>query len=291
MRYRFVEAEKAEYPISLMCRVLKVSRAGFYAWRHRPESARARANRKLLIDIRSAHEASRRTYGSPRIYQELHSQGQTSGRHRIAHVMRDNGIKGRRRRRFRTTTQSIHSHPIAANLLGRQFTTAGTDKAWVSDITYVWTPEGWLYLGVILDLYSRRVVGWAMSTRINQALTLKALRMALARRVPTAGLVHHSDRGSQYAATQYRRTLAAHDIKCSMSRKGDCWDNVVAESFFATMKVEHVYPTAFATRAQAQREIFEYIEVFYNRRRRHSYLGFISPVDYEHRSTAIDKAA
>ena len=291
MRYRFIEVEKASYPIALMCRILQVSRGGYYAWRTRPESARSRSDRKLLVDIRAAHKASRRTYGSPRMQRELLAQGHSVGRHRVARLMRLDGLRGRRRRRFRTTTQSNHAHPVAANQLERQFAVEAPNQAWVTDITYVWTLQGWLYLCVILDLYSRRVVGWAMGGRINQALTLRALKMALAGRAPKPGLVHHSDRGSQYAAKIYRRLLKARGIECSMSRKGDCWDNAVAESFFATLKVELVYETLFITRAQARLQIFEYIEVFYNRVRRHSYLGYVSPVDYEGDNASDMKAA
>jgi transposase InsO family protein len=205
--------------------------------------------------------------------------------------MRQDGLRGRRRRRFRTTTQSNHDHPVAPNHLARQFGSDAPDQAWVSDITYVWTQEGWLYLCAILDLYSRRVVGWAMGTRVDQALTLRALRMALSARAPKPGLVHHSDRGSQYAAKSYRRLLQANRVVCSMSRKGDCWDNAVAESFFATLKVELVHETQFHTRGRAQQEIFEYIEGFYNRVRRHSYLGYVSPVDYERKTTTMPVAA
>jgi len=291
MRYRFIEVEKATFPIALMCRLLQVARGGYYAWRTRPESRRSRSNRKLLVDIQAAHQASRRTYGSPRVHRELRDQGQRVGRHRIARLMRENGLCGRRRRRFRTTTQSNHAHPVAENVLARQFTTEAPNAVWVSDITYIWTLEGWLYLGVILDLYSRRVVGWAMGARIDQELTLRALRMALSDRRPKPGLVHHSDRGSQYAAKRYRRLLAARRIDCSMSRKGDCWDNAVAESFFATLKVELVYETQFITRDQARRAIFEYIEGFYNRVRRHSHLGYVSPAAYEREYATVSKAA
>jgi transposase InsO family protein len=289
MRYRFIEVEKATYPVILMCRVLQVARGGYYAWRARPESRRACANRKLLMDIQAVHEASRESYGSPRVHRELRDWGQAVGRHRVARLMREHGLCGRRRRRFRTTTQSSHAYPVAANVLAREFTAETPNAAWVSDITYVWTLEGWLYLGVILDLYSRRVVGWAMGPRIDQDLTLRALRMALAERRPEPGLVHHSDRGSQYAATAYRRLLTAHGIDCSMSRKGDCWDNAVAESFFATLKIELVYATRFSTRDQARSAIFEYIEGFYNRVRRHSHLGHVSPVAYERDNATASK--
>ena len=201
---------------------------------------------------------------------ELVAQGHTVGRDRVARLMRDNDLRGKHKRGFRNTTQSHHRHPIAPNVLEREFTVARPSAAWVGDITYIWTLEGWLYLAVILDLYSRRVVGWAMSNRIEQALTLGALRMALDTCEPGAGLIHHTDRGSQYAANDYRTLLKARGITCSMSHKGNCWDNSVAESFFATLKVEFVHETLFQTRAQATREIFEYIEVFYNRVRRHS---------------------
>lgn len=266
-----------------MCRVLKVSRSGYYAWRTRPESPRTRANRRLVSEIRAVHEASRKNYGSPRVFEELRERGHTAGRHRIARLMRENGIRGRRRRRFRTTTQSNHSHPVAENVVERRFDVQTMNETWATDITYIWTLEGWLYLCVILDLFSRRVVGWSMDARIDQNLTLSALKMALGDREVKPGLVHHSDRGSQYAAKAYRNVLVAHDIESSMSRKGDCWDNAVVESFFATLKVELVHDSVFVTREQARREIFDYIEVFYNRQRRHSYLGYLSPVNYERR--------
>jgi transposase InsO family protein len=205
--------------------------------------------------------------------------------------MRDNELRGKRKRRFRNTTQSNHRHPVAPNVLEREFTVEQPNAAWVGDITYVWTLEGWLYLSVILDLYSRRVVGWAMGKRIDQALTLRALGMALDTREPGAGLMHHTDRGSQYAANDYRKLLKARGITCSMSRKGNCWDNAVAESFFATLKVEFVHETLFRTRAQATREIFEYIEVFYNRVRRHSSIDYVSPMDFERSYVPLQQAA
>ena len=265
--------------------------SGYYAWRTRPQSTRARADGRLLVVLRAAFDASRHTYGSPRLHRELRAQGHIDGRHRIARLMRAHGLQSRRRRRFRTTTRSNHTHPVAANVLARRFDTTAPNQAWVSDITYVWTLEGWLYLCVILDLYSRRVIGWSMDVRSEQALTLRALHMALTGRASRPGLVHHSDRGSQYAATAYRHLLAAHHLACSMSRKGNCWDNAVAESFFATLKVELIYETNFVTRAQASQAIFEYLEVFYNRIRRHSYLDFVSPVTYERQHTPQIHAA
>jgi transposase InsO family protein len=289
LRFRFIEQEKAAYPVAVMCRVLAVTRSGYYAWRQRPESTRALRNRALHEEIRLAHTASRGTYGSPRIHRQLVADGHAVGRHRVARLMRRSGLKARCRRRFRTTTQSNHAHPIAENLLERQFAVESRDRAWVTDITYVWTQEGWLYLAVILDLYSRRVIGWSMGTRIDQELTLRALRMAFASRAPKGPLIHHSDRGSQYAATAYRDLLKAHGVACSMSRKGDCWDNAVAESFFATLKTELVYRTEFRTRARARRAIFEYVEGFYNRVRRHSYLGYVSPQAFEQQGTSMTR--
>jgi transposase InsO family protein len=271
--------------------VLQVSRSGFYAWTRRPPSKRSRENAQLLVAIRAAHGASRKTYGSPRIERELREGPNTAGRHRIARLMRENGIRGRRRRRFRVTTQSNHAYPVAPNDLDRRFTVSAPNVAWVTDITYILTDEGWLYLCVILDLYSRRVVGWSAGARIDQALTLNALQTALNGRRPDPGLLHHSDRGSQYAANTYRRTLTANGITCSMSRKGNCWDNAVAESFFATLKVELVYQTTFQTRDEARSELFEYIEVFYNRVRRHSALGYISPADFEDRCRTAQRKA
>jgi len=281
VRYQFIAAQKAEYPVALMSRLLCVSRSGFYAWTKRAQSTRTRSDRALMVTIKAAHKASRNIYGSPRVHLDLVAQGHAVGRGRVARLMRDNALRGKRKKRFRTTTQSDHRHPIAPNVLAREFTVEQPNVAWVGDITYIGTQEGWLYLAVILDLYSRRVIGWAMGKRIDQALTLRALRMALDTREPGAGLVHHTDRGSQYAANDYRKLLKARSITCSMSRKGNCWDNAVAESFFATLKVEFVHETLFHTRAQATREIFEYIEVFYNRVRRHSSVGYVSPMDFE----------
>lgn len=291
MRFRFVEVEKALYPVALMCRILQVSRAGFYAWSARAESARSRADRALLVDIKVAHRVSRGTYGSPRIRRELADGGQQVGRGRIARLMRQSGLQGKAKRRFRNTTDSNHRHPIAANLLKRQFTVSRPNAVWVGDITCVWTLQGWLYVAVLLDLYSRRVVGWAMGKRINQALPLRALRMALSAREPAAGLIHHTDRGSQYAAKDYQKLLKGRGLVCSMSRKGDCWDNAVAESFFATLKGDLDRDCAYFTRAEATSEIFEYIEGFYNRRRRHSFLDYVSPQAFETGFNGLPTAA
>ena len=291
MRYRFVWAEKAEFPVVLICRMLEVSTSGFYRWTNRTESTRARSDRAVTLDIKAAHRASRGTYGSPRIHRELAAQGHKVGRHRVTRLMRENGLRGKQRRRFRTTTQSNHRRPVAPNTLDRQFAVTRPNVAWVGDITYVWTLEGWLYLCVILDLYSRRVVGWAMSARIDQALTVRALSMALEACDPGPGLIHHSDRGSQYAANDYQSLLRARGITCSMSRKGNCWDNAVAESFFATLKVEFIHESLFRTRSQATTEIFEYIEAFYNRVRRHSFIGYVSPQEFESDYVRLHSAA
>jgi len=281
VRYGFIRAEKANFPITVMCRVLEVSTAGYYAWSKRRPSRRQVANQRLVMAIRDIHAGSRRTYGAPRVRAELVARGEAVGKNRVARLMRQEGIQARRKRKFRRTTDSKHALPVAPNVLQRDFEADAPNEAWVTDITYVWTLEGWLYLAAILDLFSRRVVGWAMSTSLDRGLALDALQMALQGRQPPPGLVHHSDRGCQYASHDYRAVLDAHGIVCSMSRKGDCWDNAVAESFFGSLKAELLNDMDFATRAEARSAIFDYIEVFYNRRRRHSYLGFLSPADYE----------
>jgi transposase InsO family protein len=281
VRFAFIATEKAAFPIRLLCRTLHVSRAGFYAWHARAPARRRGADERLGIEIAAIHAESRQRYGSPRIHAELQDRGCRTGRKRVARLMRVRGLAARRRRRFRVTTQSQHPFPIAPNLLARQFERAVPDQAWVTDITYIPTGEGWLYLAVILDLCSRFAVGWAMSERITDDLTLDALDMALARRRPAQGLLHHSDRGSQYASGDYQRVLAQHGIVCSMSRRGNCWDNAVAESFFATLKVELVHDATWNTRAAARRALFEYLEPFYNGRRRHSALGYLSPRAFE----------
>ena len=283
MRFRFIATEKACFPVRVLCRTLQVSRAGFYAWQGRPPAPRARADERLAVEIAAIHAASRRCYGSPWIHAELAERGHRLSRKRVARLMRTRGLAARRRRRFRVTTHSQHPFPLAPNLLARQFERATPDLAWVTDITYLPTGEGWLYLAVIVDLCSRYAVGWAMNERITDDLTLSALGMALERRRPPPGLLHHSDRGSQYASAEYQRVLAEHGIVGSMSRRGNCWDNAVAESFFATLKVELVHEAAWATRAAARTDLFEYLEVFYNGQRRHSALGYLSPRAFERR--------
>jgi putative transposase len=291
VRFVFIRAEKANFKVTTMCRVLDVSRAGFYAWCKRPESKRASSDRELLARIRAVHEESRRTYGSPRVHATLVAEGTRVGQHKVARLMRADGLQARRKRRFVRTTDSHHNLPVAENVLNRQFTPTEPNKVWATDITFIWTKEGWLYLAIVIDLFSRLVVGWSMSERIDRHLVLSALDMARARRSPLAGLLHHSDRGSQYASGDYRDALLASVMICSMSRKGNCWDNAVAESFFSTLKMELVYETEFDTRPVAKTALFEYIEVFYNRQRRHSTLGYLSPMDFEREAVHAKLAA
>ena len=281
MRFRFIAAEKASYPVRVLCRVLRVTRSGFYAWLCRPPSRRAEANERLQVAIQAAHRQSRGTYGSPRVHRELVAQGFEAGRHRVARQMQVLGLVARRQKRFRITTDSRHGHRIAANVLQREFAVERPNQVWVTDITYLWTREGWVYLAVVLDLFARRVVGWAIAEHLRTSLALDALHMALGRRLPGAGLVHHSDRGCQYASDAYRGVLARHGIVCSMSRKGNCWDNAVAESFFSTLKVELVHRCTWADRATARLVVAEYIECFYNAERRHSVLDYRSPAEHE----------
>ena len=284
MRYRAIQEHDRRYPIRLMCRALTVSAAGYYAWRSRPESLRSANTRTLLSAIRVIHQESRETYGSPSICDALIKQGHCVGEHRVARLMRQEGIRAKTVKKWRATTQSNHRLPVALNTLNRQFTVTQPNRVWAGDITYVWTTEGWLYLAVVLDLYSRLVIGWAMGSRLTVELAEQALTMAVANRTPRAGLLHHSDRGSQYAATSYQHLLGEHGITTSMSRKGNCWDNACVESFFGTLKRELVYHQHYATREDATQDIFEYIEVFYNRKRRHSTLGYDSPAEFEART-------
>jgi putative transposase len=279
--FGLVQTEKAMYPVRMLCRTLLVSASGFYAWSRRGPSPRSQEDAALKVEIRAAHAASGRRYGSPRIHADLKADGQHVGRKRVARLMREEGLEGQRKRRFRVTTDSRHSYPVAANELNRNFTASAPNKVWVTDITYIWTREGWIYLAAILDLFSRRVVGWSADSYIDRTLALDALGMALQTRRPEAGLIHHSDRGVQYASGDYRSRLRERGIICSMSRKGDCWDNAVAESFFSTLKAELVYRNDYVSRSQARASIFEYIEAFYNGRRRHSTLGYVSPVEHE----------
>ena len=282
MRFRFIEDCRTDYPVTVMCRVLAVSPAGYYAWRSRPQSRRSAANRRLVDDIKRVHRDTHGRYGSPRIHVELKAQGRGMSRGRIERLMRRYGIRAimARPRRARTT-DSHHDFPIAPNLLDRNFTAAAPNRIWLADITYVETDQGWLYLAAVMDLYSRRIVGWAMADHLRTELPLAALRMAISSQRPGAGLIHHSDRGVQYASADYRKLIQAEGFQASMSRKADCYDNAPMESFFHTLKTELVHHRRYATRAEASRDIFAYIEGFYNRTRRHSAIGYLSPIEME----------
>lgn len=280
MRYAFIKQERKKFPISALCRVLRVSPSGYYSWLRRRVSLRARRNRMLALRIRVAHRHSRKTYGRRRIYARLRRDGVSCSRNRVARLMRQEGIFGRRRRSFRSTTDSKHSLPVAANLLERNFTVSAPNQVWVSDITYLACEEGWEYLATVMDLFNREIVGWAMQSSRARSLTLKALKMAIGQRQPAPGLIHHSDRGLQYACEDYQKVLSRHGMLCSMSRKGDPWDNAPKESFIGTLKTELVHDWSRPSREKAHREVFNYIEVFYNRQRLHSSLGYLSPAEF-----------
>ncbi len=281
MRFAFILAEKAAFPIRVLCAVMGVSASGFYAWLTRPASARRRADEQLASEIVAVHARSRRTYGSPRVHAALRARGVRVGKARVERLMRQRGVRAERKRPFRTTTDSRHGSPIAPNLLARDFTAEAPNRVWVTDVTAVRTREGWLFVAVMLDLFARRVVGWATSEVNDTELALEALEGAVRLRKPRPGLLHHSDRGSPYASGRYRAALAQHGMRVSMSRKGDCWDNAVAESFFSTLKAELTERVDYATRAEARRAIGEYIEGFYNVERRHSFNGYVNPVEHE----------
>jgi len=283
MKCAFIEEYGSGFRVKKMCRTLRVSRSRYYTWKRRSKSFRQQENERLIEKIREAHKLSRRTYGSPRIAQELKENNIPCGKNRVARLMRLEGIYAKTKRRFRVTTHSDHKLPVAENLLNRRFETDRPNKVWLSDITYIRTREGWLYLSAVLDLYNRQIIGWSMEDRLTQDLVLQAFRQALLRRKPDPGVVFHSDRGSQYAAQAFRSILKQHQFSQSMSAKGNCYDNAVMESFFHTLKTEVVYFERYRTRAQARQSIFEYIEVFYNRIRRHSSLGYLSPLEFENR--------
>jgi putative transposase len=281
VKYAFMAEHGEEFRVSRMCQVLGVSRSGYYRWCHASEGLRAREDRKLLVEIRTVYRQNRSRYGSPRVYRELKQKKIRCGKHRVERLMRCDGLRARPRRSFRVTTRSVASHPVAPNQLDQQFSVARLDTVWAGDITYLWTQEGWLYLAALLDLGSRRVVGWACGDRITHELALSALDMAVRQRQPPAGLLHHSDRGCQYTCADYQAALGRHGFEVSMSRRGNCYDNAVVESFFSTLKAELDNYDRYETRRQAQTELFEYIEVFYNRQRLHSSLGYQSPVAFE----------
>jgi putative transposase len=284
VKYACIARHRGEFPVRLMCRVLAVSPAGFYAAQRRLPSERARVDQRLTLEIRAIHRATRQRYGAVKIHRELRGQAVRCGRKRVARLMRAEGLRAKRSRAFRVTTHSCHAEPVAENHLARRFALAehpARDRTWAADITYVPTRTGWLYLAVVLDLASRRVVGWCADARLDQTLTIRALRVALGRRRPVPGLLHHSDRGVQYASGDYQALLMAYGLACSMSRAGDCWDNAVVESFFATLKTELVADARWPTREAAHRDLAEYLDVWYNHQRRHASLGYRTPAEYE----------
>ena len=279
MTFQFIRDHREHFPVRLMCRVLEASPSGFYDWLRRPESQRAAEDRALIEKIQAVHNESRRTYGSPRVHASLKAAGYRIGRKRVARLMRENDIRPRTKRKFKVTTDSRHDHPIAPNLLDRQFTVEAPNTVWLADLSYIWTREGWLYLAVVIDLFARRVVGWATGDRPHRELALAALRKALTMRRPGPGLMHHSD--SQYCSIDYQAELNKHGILVSMSGKGNCYDNAMVETFFKTLKSELVWRTVFYTRQQADQAIGRYIDGFYNPLRRHSALDFTSPAQFE----------
>lgn len=281
MKYWFIDQHSCDHGVQKMCIVIGASRSGYYRWKKQPQSTRQIESAAILIEIRESYKNSRRAYGSPRITLDLKAKGIKCGKHRVARLMKENGISGKAKKKFKATTNSKHDLPVAENLLKQNFAAQKPNTVWLSDITYIWTAEGWLYLAVILDLYSRRVVGWAMSDSLASDFVIKALNQALGLRNPGICCIFHSDRGVQYASADFRDLLSNNSFIQSMSRKGNCYDNAVAESFFHTLKIEHVYDHRYETRAEARQSIFNYIEIFYNRQRRHSALGYRSPVSFE----------
>lgn len=281
MRYQFIKDHQHEHRISYLCEALRVSRCGYYAWQNREPCKREQENSQLLIKIKTIHEQSRQTCGSDKTWRLLTRQGERCGRHRVARLRRINGIEAIRMKRFRASRGARNSEPVACNILNRQFVVSRTDHTWVTDTTFISTRQGWLYLATVVDLYSRKIVGWAMSSSNNSQLVCDALTMAIHHRQPNAGLLHHSDQGITYTSSKYKALLKDHKMISSMSRKGNCHDNAVAESFFANLKNELTYHHDFRTRQEARSAIFDYIELFYNRKRLHQTLNYQTPCDYE----------
>jgi putative transposase len=281
MIFSFIQEHQKVWPIRLMCDTLEVSTAGFYAWRSRPTSEQQQRRDAILKEIGTIHAEFKQRYGSPRIHAELKARGIPCCVNTVARLMQNNDIQAKTRRKFKQTTDSNHSMPVAENILDRQFDAQAPNERWVADITYVPTREGWLYLATVEDLYSRMIVGWSMNDTMTSRLVVDALEMAVQRRLPGDGLLAHSDRGSQYASDHYQRLMARHGIECSMSGVGQCWDNAPMESFYATIKKELIHHEDYQTRQEARASIFEYIETFYNPKRRHSSLGYVSPAEYE----------
>ena len=280
MKHAWIDGQRDSYPLQAMCELLDVSTSGYADWKKCGGPAHWPSNEQLLALIRSMHGEYRQAYGSPRITEELKSRGIPVSRDRVRRLMKANGIRARHKRRYKATTDSKHTLPVAPNLLNRQFETSAPDQVWTTDITYIPTREGWLYLAVVMDLYTRMIVGWTMDSRMTRELVMNALRVACFRRKPAPGVLHHSDRGSQYCSGDYRALLGEYGMIASMSRKGNCWDNAPMESFFNSLKNERVFHEDYATREEATRDMFDYIERFYNRRRRHSALGYHSPAQH-----------
>jgi putative transposase len=282
LRFTFIATHLEEFPVYLMCKVLSVSRSGFYAWNRRSPSSQELRRQQLSDLIHKAHQASRCTYGSPRVHRELTAQGVPCAENTVAKLMRQQGIRSKAQRRFTPkTTDSRHANPIAQNTLDRNFQVEQPNEVWAADITYIATAQGWLYLAIVMDLCTRRIVGWATADHLRAELATAALRMALSHTNPFPGVLHHSDRGTQYASQEYRELMAKHNLEASMSGVGNCYDNAVVESFFSTLKRELVYHANYQTREEARQSLFEYMEVFYNRQRRHSTLGYRSPLEFE----------
>ncbi len=277
MKYAWIDGQRGCYPLAAMCQALTVSTSGLATWKRGGQVRTRLADAALLTLIRVIHAESKEAYGWPRVWKELQDRGLPAGKERVRRLMQAHGIRGRHKRRYKATTDSNHDLPVAPNRLDRQFETTRPDQAWTADITYIPTHEGWLYLAVVMDLYTRMIVGWAMDARMTRELVIRALRMAYFRRKPGAGLMHHSDRGSQYCSHDYQALLADYGMVASMSRKGNCWDNAPMESFFNSLKNERVFHESYLTREHAKRDLFDYIEVFYNRSRRHSALSYQSP--------------
>ena len=284
MIYQLIDEHRAQYPVARLCRTLGVSPSGYYAWRQRPLSPRALANQRLVMQMRVIHREVHETYGSPRMRAELEARGLSCNVKRVARLMRLHHLRARHKRKYRVTTKVNPKSPVAPNQLAQQFQASAPNEKWVSDITYIWTREGWLYLAVVMDLYSRRIVGWALARSQETTLVVAALQMAIGRRQPPSGTVHHSDRGSQYASAQYQAVLHMHRFTVSMSSTGNCFDNAAVESFFGTLKVERINRQRYQTRDQARQDIVSFIEGFYNVTRRHSTLGYRSPLEFEQAS-------
>jgi putative transposase len=283
VRYAWIDRQRAAYPLPAMCETLSVSISGYRAWKRGGRSGSRRlTDTQMLALIQAIHQELKGAYGSPRMVKEIRGRGLPASKARVERLMRENGIRARHRRRFKATTDSRHNLPIAANLLARDFSPQAPNRVWTADMTYVWTDEGWLYLAVVLDLFNREVVGWSIKPRMTADMVVDALTMAWFRRRPAPGLIHHSDRGSQYASQLFQAKLAAYHMVCSMSRKGNCWDNAPTESFFNSLKNERVHGARYATRDDAIADLFDYIEVFYNRSRRHSTLAYVSPIQFLH---------